>query len=214
MIRQIGYSRQKRVVVDIDTQRCFFSDSGKARVHNSESILANIRRVMAWTRLKHIYVVSTKQVPVYYCNFRECDTNGLDKIGYTLCKRRIQFDATDCTDLPIEILEQYDQVILCKRCIDPFDEPRADRMLTELEADEFILMGSRVESAVKATALGLIARQKNVKVLADAICSCNKAAAKIALKEIKAKGAKLLNTKALLGSSTLHIARKQPYPHC
>ena len=214
MISWATSSRRNCVVVDVDTQSYFFPENCKAHVQSNRTVLANIRRVMAWTRLKHIYVVSTKQVPVYYCNFRECDTNGLDKIGYTLCKRRIQFDATDCTDLPIEILEQYDQVILCKRCIDPFDEPRADRMLTELEADEFILMGSRIESAVKATALGLIARQKNVKVLADAICSCNKAAAKIALKEIKAKGAKLLNTKALLGSSTLHIARKQPYPHC
>jgi nicotinamidase-related amidase len=198
--------------VDVDTQSYFFPDNSKAHVHSNRTVLANIRRVMAWTRLKHIYVVSTKQVPVYYCNFRGYDTNGLDKIGYTLRNRRIQFDASDCTDLPIEILEQYDQVILCKRCIDPFDEPRADRMLTELEADEFILIGSRVESAVKATALGLIARQKNVKVLVDAICSCNKAAAKIALQEIKAKGAKLLDTQALIGSSTLHIARKQSYP--
>ena len=144
MISWTTPSRWKRVVVDIDTQRCFFPDNGKAHVHNNRTVLANIRRVMAWTRLKHIYVVSTKQVPVYYCNFRRGDTNDLNKIGYTLRNRRIQFDATDCTDLPNEILEQYDQVILCKRCIDPFEEPRADRMLTELEADECILIGSLV----------------------------------------------------------------------
>ena len=213
MISWTTPSRWKRVVVDIDTQRCFFPDNGKAHIHNNRTVLANIRRVMAWTRLKHIYVVSTKQVPVCYCNFRRGDTNDLNKIGYTLRNRRIQFDATDCTDLPNEILEQYDQVILCKRCIDPFEEPRADRMLTELEADEFILIGSLVESAIKATALGLLARRKNVRVLVDAACSDNKAAAKIALQQIRAKGAKLLDTQTLLGSSALHLARKQSYPN-
>ncbi|MHC4205152.1 MAG: cysteine hydrolase family protein [Planctomycetota bacterium] len=198
--------RRKRVIVDIDTQKCFFSNNGQTNVHNNRTVLANIRRVMAWTRLKHIYVVSTKQVPLCYFDFRRGDANEFDKIGYTLRNRRIQFDATDCTDLPIEILEQYDQVILCKRCIDPFEEPRADRILTELEADEFILIGSLVESAIKATALGLMARRKKVRVLIDATCSGNKAAAKIALKQIKAKGAKLLETQALLGTSALQLS--------
>jgi nicotinamidase-related amidase len=201
-------SRWKRVVIDIDTQRCFFPDYSKAHIHNNRTVLANIRRVMAWTRLKQIYVVSTKQVPVCYFDFRGGDANDLEKIGYTLRNRRIQFDAADCTDLPVEVFEQYDQVILCKRCIDPFEEPRADRMLTELDADEFIVIGSHVESAIKVTALGLLARRKNVRVLVDATFSSNKTAAKIALQQIKAKGAKLLETQTLLGSSTLHLVRQ------
>ena len=66
---------------------------------------------------------------------------------------------------------------------------------------------------VKATALGLLARRKNVRVLVDAACSDNKVAAKIALQQIRAKGAKLLDTQTLLGSSALHLARKQSYPN-
>jgi len=158
---------------------------------------------MAWTRLKHIYVVSTIQIPANtacHCNFQEGDTNGLEKISCTLRKRHTLFDATDCTDLPIEILEQYDQVVFCKRCVDPFEEPRVDRMLTELEADEFILIGSLVEGAIKAAALGLLARRKNVSVLVDATYSDNKRAAKLALRHMKAKGAKLLDTQTFLGS--------------
>jgi len=208
MIRQINYSRQKCVVIDIDTQRCFFSDSGEARVHNSETVLANIRRVIAWTRLRHICVVSTKQVPVCCSDFQRSNTGDLEKIGWTLRNRRTQFDATDCTDLPNEILERYDQVIFCKRCIDPFEEPRIDRMLTELETDEFILIGSLVEGAVKATALGLLARRKNVSVLADATGSSNKRLAKLALRNILARGAKLTDTPTLLRSSALHLLRE------
>ena len=211
MIRPINYSRQKCVVVDIDTQRCFFSNSGKARVHNSETVLANIRRVIAWTRLKHIYVVSTKQVPVCCCDFQRGNTNGLEKIGWTLRNRRTQYDATDCTDLPNEIVERYDQVIFCKRCIDPFEEPRVDRMLTELEADEFILIGSLVEGAIKATALGLLARRKNVRVLVDAIGTCNAKAEKRALRNMRAKGAKLSDTETLMNSSAVRLLRKQSY---
>jgi len=212
MIRPINYSIQKCVVVDIDTQRCFFSNSGKAHVHNSETVLANIRRVIAWTRLKHIYVVSTKQVPVCYCDLQRGNTVGLEKITWTLRNRRTQFDATDCTDLPNDILERYDQVIFCKRCIDPFEEPRADRMLTELEADEFILIGSLVEDAIKATALGLLARRKNVRVLVDAIGTFNAKAEKRALRNMRAKGAKLSDTETLMNSSAVRLLRKQSYP--
>jgi nicotinamidase-related amidase len=200
MIRWVIPSRRRHVVVDIDTQRRSFLDNSKVHIPDNRTALANIRRVIAWTRLKHIYVVSTKQVPVCYCDFQRGSTNGLEKIDWTLRNRRIQFDATDCTDLPIELLERYDQVILCKRCVDPFEEPRADRLLTELEADEFILIGSFVEGAIRATALGLLARRKNVRILVDATCSGNKHAAKVALRYIWGKGAKLLDTQTFLGS--------------
>ena len=215
MIRWTIPSRRKYVVVDIDTQKRFFPVNGKTHIPDNRTILANIRRVMAWTRLKHIYVVSTIQVPVNtacHCNLQGEDANGLEKISYTLRNRRTHFDATDCTDMPVEILEQYDQVIFRKRCVDPFEEPRADRMLTELEADEFILIGSLVEGAIKATALGLLARRKNVRILLDATCSDNNLAAELALQHIWAKGAILTDTRTLLGSSTLHLAREWSYP--
>ena len=195
--------RRKIVVVDIDTQRHFFSDNGKTRIHNDGTVLANIRRVMAWTRLKHIYVVSTMQIPaniIYRDNLHNGIGNGLEKIGCTLRDRRTQFDATDCTDLPTDILQQYDQAIFCKRCIDPFEEPKVDRMLTELEANEFILIGSLAEGAIRATALGLLARQKHVSVLIDAVHSDNKAAAELAFRHMWAKGAELTDTRALLDS--------------
>lgn len=68
------------------------------------------------------------------------------------------------SSLVVEMLRRYDQVILHKRCFDPFEEPRSDRVLTELQTDEFILIGVAAEDAVKATALGLLARQTNVTV--------------------------------------------------
>ena len=201
----------KRVVIDIDTQRRFFPDNNASNIYHNRIVLAKIRKVMDWALSEHICVISTIQIPAnnaYYHNFREGKTNGLEKISCTLCNRRTKFDAADCTDLPIGILEQYDQVIFYKRCVDPFEEPRTDRMLTQLEADEFILIGALLEGAVKATALGLLARDKNVKVLVDATSSNVKREARLALRHMKAKGVKLSYTKTLLGSPTLHLAKK------
>ena len=119
--------------------------------------------------------------------------------------------ATDSTDFPREMLEQCDQVILHKRCFDPFEEPRADRLFTESVADEFILIGALTEGAIRATALGLLHREKVVTVLVDAIGSYNEKAAKLALRHMRAKGARLTCTQTLMDSPTLPLARKQSY---
>ena len=105
----------------------------------------------------------------------------------------------------MDILKRYDQIVLNKRCVDPFDEPRADRVLSELRVNEFILIGATAEGAVKATALGLLARRKNVIILTDAVGCHDRAAADVALRQTEAKGAHLLETKAVLGASHLRL---------
>ena len=208
MIRPIITLRRKRILVDVDTQREFFIAAGAACIRNHRRVLANIRRVVAWARLKNIRMISTARVYDNGTKDRNgCleNSDGPKKISYTVRQRRISFAADGCTDLPRNIFKQYDQVILEKRSIDPFEEPRADRMLSELRASEFVLIGGTVEGAVKATALGLLARRKNVTILTDAVGSRDKAAARIALRKIEAKGAKLAETKAMLGSTHLRL---------
>lgn len=206
----------KRVIIDVDTQKHFFLDDGVSCVRNHRYVLANIRRVVAWARLKNIRMVSTIQIYSdrdSYRNFCITGIEGQRKVKYTVRNRHTSLDATDCTDLPVGILEHYDQVILHKRCFDPFEEPRADRMLSELAADEFILIGTTTEAAVKATALGLLARRKSVTILVDAIGSVDNVAAKTALRHIWAKGAKLTDTRTLLGSSCLQPGGVCSYNH-
>ncbi len=211
MIRTAISLKPERILIDIDTQKDFFLADGTARIRNHRRVLANIRRVVAWARIKNIPMISTVQIYYDGAGFKHiycvAGTEGQKKIRYTFRNRCISFPVADCTDLPSEILKQYDQVILHKRCFDPFEEPRADRMLTELQADEFILIGASVEDAVKVTALGLLARRKNVTVLVDATGSHNNAKGDIALRQIRAKGAKLLDTKRLVGLSSLRQVR-------
>jgi isochorismate hydrolase len=72
-----------------------------------------------------------------------------------------------------------------------------------LLANEFILIGAGTEDAVAATAVGLLQRGKKVRVVVDALGSHNRRKGKLALRKIKAKGARLIKTKDLAGTSHL-----------
>jgi nicotinamidase-related amidase len=157
VILQLVRSRRRQVLVDIDTQRDFLLAEGNACIRNHRRVLAHIRRVIAWARRQNVPIISTCEVY----------PNGQKKISYTLLNSRIVFPADGNTDLPRDMLRKYRQIVLHKRCVDPFDEPRIDRLLSEVRANEFILIGADVEGAIKATALGLLQRGKRVTVIID-----------------------------------------------
>lgn len=208
MIRPILTLRRKRVVIDVDTQRDLFLADGASCIRNHRRVLANLRRVMAWARFRNIRVISTKLAHIEsQTDNGGCveGTDGQKKISYTTRHKRIGFPADGSTDLQREILRNYDQVILEKRCPDPFKEPRIDRILCELRADEFIVIGASMEDSVKATVLGLLARRKNVTLLVDAVGYHNKNAADVALRQMEAKGAKIAEIKTLVGTSCLKL---------
>ena len=175
--------------------------------------------MIAWARHNNIHVISTCQIhpntnggsAMGYCID---GTDGQKKIHYTLLKQRASFVADGSTDLPVDILRQYRQVILHKRCVDPFEEPRIERLLSEVCAENFVLIGTSAEGAVKATALGLLHRGKNVTVIVDAVGSLDKDEAKLAFRKMKAKGAKLVETRKLAGTSHLRQVGLCHRPPC
>ena len=190
---------RKRVIIDIDTQRHFFTNEGIVRVRNHQETLTNIQRILNWGLRKNISIISTVQIYTNHnSNLGMIDQEGQKKITTTLCSRRTCFPANDRTDLPPQILAEYDQVIFCKRCFDPFEEPRIDRILSELQADEFILIGAVAEGSVRATAHGLLSRQKNVTIVYDATGSYKKKAGKIVFRQMLVRGANLISTNELV----------------
>ena len=210
--------RRRRIIVDIDTQRDFLTAEGQACVRNHRRVLTNIRRVAAWARAHGIHMISTAQIyngsnghKAKYCIG---GTDGQKKISYTLRGKRFCYEADGNTDLPRDILRTYKQVVLNKRAVDPFVEPRIDRLFTELRADELILIGACAEDAVKATALGLLHRNKKVTLVTDAIGTHNKSAADMAMRQVQAKGARLIDTKTLAGSSCLNLVGVCGCPRC
>jgi len=207
MILQMIRAKRRQVLVDINTQRDYLLADGGACIRNHRRVLAHIRRMMAWARRREIPIISTCEVypdgnngdPKYCVD----GTPGQEKIGYTLMPNRISFPADGSTDLPRDMLRCYQQVVLHKRCVDPFDEPRIDRLLSEVCAAEFILVGACAEGAVKAAALGLLQRDKRVAVIVDAVGYHDNREAKMAFRKMEAKGARLIETRRLAGSSHL-----------
>jgi len=203
MIMPLSTLRRKYIVVDVDTQTHFFTNRGIICVQNHRQVLANILRVIKWAKQKNIRMISTVQIlPTRfpYCGSHILDLEDQKKVRYTFYKRHASLDATDCTDLPVRILERYDQLVLHKRCFDPFEEPRVDRVLSELQAEEFVLIGAPTEGAVKATALGLLGRRKTVTLLFDATGPYDKTAGKLTLRHMVQRGAKLIGTDRFLAS--------------
>ncbi len=208
MILKLVRSRRKHILVDIDTQKDFLLADGKACIRNHRRVLAHIRRIMAWARVRNIPIISTAEVypdnngesTIDYCID---GTEGQKKIHYTLFNDRVTFVADGNTDLPRDMLRRYKQIVLHKRCVDPFDEPRIDRLLSEVLANEFILVGTTLEGAVKMTALGLLQRGRKVTVVVDAVGSHSKKEAMLTLRKMETKGAKMIDTRKLAGTSHL-----------
>ena len=209
MIRQLIRALRKQILIDVSTQKDFFLAEGSACIRNHRRVLSNIRRVMAWARARNIRIISTCEVysnnnnggsAINYCID---GTEGQKKIRYTLLSNRMSFAADGSTDLPIDVLRRYRQIILHKRCVDPFDEPRIERLLSEVRANEFVLIGASAEGAVEAMALGLLQRRKKVTVVVDAVGTHNKRRAALALRKVEAKGAKLVEAKSFAGKSHL-----------
>lgn len=208
MMMQLVRAKRKQVIVDVNTQRDYFLADGTVCIRNHRRVLSHIRRLMAWARRRDIPVISTCEVYPdrnghngdSYC---VDGTAGQMKISYTLMNDRISFAADGNTDLPRDLLRRYQQVILHKRCTDPFDEPRIDRVLSEVSAAEFLVIGACAEGAVKAAALGLLQRDKRVCVVIDAVGYHDNHEAKMAFRKMEAKGAKLIETRRLAGISHL-----------
>lgn len=208
MIRPALTLRRRRILIDVGTQRDLFTAEGKACIRNHRRILANIRRVMAWVRKEHIRVISTVRIfendgvhhGPSYCL---AGTEGARKIRYTHLAHSLAYASDGYTDFPRDLFERYDQVIQEIRSDDPFEEPRADRILSEVKATDFLVIGAPIETSVKFLVLGLLLRRRNVIVLADAVGSFEKHVAEIALRQMQAKGARLIDSKSFVGNTHL-----------
>jgi nicotinamidase-related amidase len=205
MFRRLVTGRRRQVLVDVNTQRDFLLAAGSACIRNHRRVLSHIRRIMAWARTRHIPIISVCDVYPGDDGATYCidGTDGQKKVRYTVIHNHVNFPADGHADLSGDIFKQYRQVILHKRCVDPFDEPRIERLLTEVKGSEFIVIGANTEEAVMATVLGLLQQGKKVRVVIDAIGSQNSRVAELAMRKMKAKGARLVETKNIAGTSHL-----------
>ena len=193
--------RFEKILLDIEVQRDLFSPGGSLFAPESTAAARNIRRLFAWARRRRIPVLSTvlrnrpgrrgPLAPVPHC---VVGTDGEKRISGTLLSRRIDLGMLNSTDLPADIFSQYQQVIFEKRHTDILLHSRAERLLTELEADAFVVCGGGSARGIVEAVVGL--RQRGFKIIlaADAIVDLDDPHAEMAWLRMLAKGAVPLGT--------------------
>jgi nicotinamidase-related amidase len=192
------------IVVDVNTQNDFCHPHGAYPVINLAELTPALRRMVAWAKRNAAPVISSVEShrpaevpdnghPLYCID----GTTGQRKIDFTLMPRCTQIEFDNTWTCPCNLFERYQQVIFPKRTLDLLDNPKAERFVTQAPAPEFILCGVATESSVKALALGLLAREKAVTVVVDACGYWNKATADLAIRQMIAKGVRLITLNEL-----------------
>jgi len=191
------------VLVDVDTQMDFLSAEGSRPIANL-SVLDNIQRVFRWGRRYRVTFISSldihritdprRDVPVHCL----ADSPGALKLPATLLARRILVQTDDTINLPHDLLTRYRQILFVKRGDDLTRNPKADRLLSEIQVANFILFGVGLEESIRTLALALLTRRHNVWLVTDACGYWDEQAADLASKQIAAKNGRLLTTAELL----------------
>ncbi len=204
------------VVVDLNTQIDFLGPAAKCRVRNCGDLVPATRRIIAWAKWNHVPVVSSvdchRESEAPHDGFpRHCleGSLGQRKLPWTLFGTRIRIDCDSTLSMRLDLFNEYQQVIFRKRTRDLFCNPKADRFLTELRVQEFVLFGVGLEFSVEALALGLIARGRKVTVVADACGYWSPSEADLALRRMHAKGVDLVTVEQLLHR---RLPRRIRYP--
>lgn len=202
-----GYRRKgtnwSRVLIDVCTQRDFLNQGAILGVADRETLIPRLRAVMEWAAEGQLAVVSVIEShrptePIHDAPLHCIDgTQGQRKLGFTLLEPRILIETDNYLSLPPDLHERYRQLIFRKRTRDILGNPKADRFLTQLKAEEVIVMGVGLERAIKALALGLLARHHHVTVVSDACGYWSQADADLALRQLGAKGVTLLTAAEL-----------------
>ncbi len=205
-----------RVLIDICTQRDFLDPGGILQVANREAAIAGIREVFRWARTAQLPVVSFVEShrpsePLNGFPLHCIDgTPGQEKLPWTLLPPWTIVETDNYLSLPPDLIATNRQLIFRKRTRDVLSNPKADRFLTHAEADNFILFGVGLERALKSLALGLLARSKPVTVISDACGHWSAADGDLSLRQLAAKGVRLVTIEQLVSETPPPRVRRVP----
>ena len=204
------------VLLDLNTQGDFLAPGATCLVKNAPELLPSIRRVVAWAKWHQVPVISSidshRGAENTHDGFpRHCidGTPGQRKLPFTLLGSRIRIEGDNTLAVPLSLFNQHQQVIFRKRSHDLFGNPKADRFLTQLPAEEYVIFGVGVEYSMKALVLGLLARHKRVTVVSDCCGFWSSSLADLALRQMRDKGTMLVTVDELLRR---RVRRRIRYP--
>lgn len=179
------------VFVDVDTQLDFLYPAGALYVPGAERIVPAIEKLNRHAAEKGIAVLSTADAHAEddpeFANWPPhciAGTWGQHKPAATLLERRVVVPNREC-DFS---LERAQQIILEKQSVDMFTARNLPRVLEVLNADRFVVYGVVTEICVRNAVRGLLALQKPVVLVEDAVKELDRGEAARTIGEIRALG--------------------------
>ena len=191
----------ERILLDLDTQRDFFDPAGSCYSPSASRVESNIHRLFLWARMRRVPIISTvlrvrrgRRGPLIDTPHCVDGSDGEMKLPKTLLPDRINLGMRSVTDLPRDLFERCQQVIIEMRQPDVFAHARIERLLTEFSAAAFVVCGTGLTTAIHQCVIGLLNRGSSVTVVSDAVLHLGDCSPRFARRRITAKGAIMART--------------------
>jgi nicotinamidase/pyrazinamidase len=191
----------------VDVQADFMLPGGKLYVPGAEKLLPNIRKLTDAARRDEVFLVSHgcfhpaddpefQQFPPHCLK----GTPGAEFVPEALTDRFVRIENRTIDRLP-EDLSKYQQIVLEKQTLDIFQTHHADSLVERLgSAPEFVVFGVVTEYCVSCASKGLLARQRRVAVVQDAIETLDPQVGAKTISDLRNLGARIVTTNEALAN--------------
>lgn len=191
----------------VDVQRDFVLPGGKLYVSGAEKLLPNIRALSDAARNDEVFLVSSgdfhppddpefQQFPPHCVK----GTTGAELLPDVLCENFFRLENTDQAKLPSDLF-RYQQIIVEKQTLDVFQTRHADELVRRLgDSPEFVVFGVVTEYCVHCAAKGLLARNRRVSIVRDAIETLDPRVGMKTVAELENLGARVITTSEALSN--------------
>lgn len=192
----------RTVFVDVDTQLDFALPAGALYVPGAERILPHVTKLNRWAEAHGIPVISTTDA--HGENDAEFKTWPAHCVLGTLGQRKPESTLlAKRYVLPSQVsafdVEGVQQFIVQKQVLDCFSNENLQHLLTNLQAERYVVYGVVTEYCVRCAALGLLKTGAQVEVVTDAIETLKKEDGVRTLTEIRAAGGKCATVAEICG---------------
>jgi nicotinamidase/pyrazinamidase len=186
---------------EVDVQADFMLPGGKLYVPGAEKLLPNIRRLTDAARRGEVFLVShgcfhTANDPEFQQFPPHCvkGTPGAEFVPEALAEKVVRVENVPSAKLPNDFTP-CQQIVLEKQTLDIFQTQHADELVKRLgNGPEFVVFGVVTEYCVSCAVKGLLARNRQVAVVRDAIETLAADAGDKTLAELQQLGARLVTT--------------------
>jgi nicotinamidase/pyrazinamidase len=186
---------------EVDVQRDFMLPDGKLYVAGAEKLIPNIRKLTDAARRDHVFLVSSgdfhpENDPEFQQFPPHClkGESGSELLPEALAHKVVHVENHPAAKLPDD-LDTHQQVVLEKQTLDVFQTHHAHKLVDRLGSQpEYVVFGVVTEYCVSCAVKGLLARNRRVAVVKDAIETLNPEAAEKTLAELQQLGARLITT--------------------